>query len=232
MREPGRHHHELAEVHDPRAVGQVDRPGVAEQPELEPEQREQPRERRDEARHPEPRAQQRVDRPDDARRAPASSATATGSGNAPFTQSTPISAEATPLIDPTERSISPSISTQTMPSAITPVVEQSKSMFTRLFDDRKIGLMAVKIVQMMTSPTITGSEPRSPDRTRSMKARDLPADPARRGRPGRRCGRASARWLMPDPPLGFGDAVRPPRDGVVDGAGDGARPAPRSRRPA
>ena len=103
--------------------------------------------------------------------------TASGSGKAPLTQSTPISAEATPLIEPTERSISPSISTQTMPSAITPVVEQSKSRFTRLFDDRKIGLMAVKIVQMMTSPTITGSEPRSPDRTRSMKALTCPPIP-------------------------------------------------------
>ena len=56
-----------------------------------------------------------------------------------FTQSTPSSAEATPLIEPTERSISPSSSTQTMPSEITPTTEQSKNRFTMLFGDRKIG---------------------------------------------------------------------------------------------
>jgi hypothetical protein len=42
-------------------------------------------------------------------------------------------AEAKPLIEPTDRSISPTISTQTMPSEITPTVAQSNSRLTRLF---------------------------------------------------------------------------------------------------
>ena len=64
---------------------------------------------------------------------------ATSTGTPWLTQSTPRSAEATPLIEPTERSISPSSSTQTMPSEMTPITEQSKNRFTMLFGDRKIG---------------------------------------------------------------------------------------------
>ena len=51
-----------------------------------------------------------------------------------------MSAAARPLTEPTDRSISPTISTQTMPSAMTPIGEQSKSRLTRLSLDRKIGL--------------------------------------------------------------------------------------------
>ena len=82
--------------------------------------------------------------------------------------------DAKPLTEPTERSISPTIRTQTIPSEITPTVEQSNSMLTRLLLDRKIGLSAWNIVQMITSPTMTGSEPRSPERTRSINARTAP----------------------------------------------------------
>ncbi len=104
---------------------------------------------------------------------PASSATtiAAPTGQPMLTHSTPTSAEAKPLTEPTDRSISPTISTQTMPSAMTPTVEESNSRLTRLLLDRKTGLRVWKTVQMITSPTTTGSEPRSPERTRSAKPR-------------------------------------------------------------
>ncbi|MEY9570199.1 hypothetical protein ABH978_006038 [Bradyrhizobium ottawaense] len=57
-----------------------------------------------------------------------------------------------------------------MPSEITPTVEQSNSKLTRLLGARKTGLRLSNAVQMTMSPTTTGSEPRSPDRTRSTKA--------------------------------------------------------------
>ena len=66
---------------------------------------------------------------------------ASATGQPSLTQSTPSSAEARPLIEPTDRSISPSISTQTMPSEMTPTVAQSKSRFDEVVRrDRKIGL--------------------------------------------------------------------------------------------
>ena len=101
------------------------------------------------------------------------------SGQPWFTQRTPTSAEAKPLTDPTDRSISPSIRMQTMPSEMTPMVEQSKSRLTRLLADRKTGLIDWKITEITTSPTTTGSEPRSPERTRSMKPRTQPDTPLR-----------------------------------------------------
>ena len=103
---------------------------------------------------------------------------AMGRGTPLLTHSRPISAEPTPLIEPTERSISPSIRTQTIPSEITPTVEQSNNRLTRLFGDRKIGLRLVNTVQMMIKPTTTGSEPRSPERTRPMNSLIMPPIPA------------------------------------------------------
>ena len=84
-----------------------------------------------------------------------------------LTQATPTIAEARPLIEPTDRSISPSIWTQTMPSEMTPTVAQSNNRLTRLFGSRNSGFKLVNTTEMTTSPTATGSMPRSPDRTRS-----------------------------------------------------------------
>src|SRR3546814_18554977 len=64
-----------------------------------------------------------------------------------------------------------------MPSAITPTVEQSKSRFTRLLLERKTGFRLVKTVHMVTSPTMTGNDPRSPEPTRSRTPRLDPATP-------------------------------------------------------
>ena len=94
-----------------------------------------------------------------------------------LTQSTPTMAEAKPLTEPTDRSISPTIRMHTMPRAITPMVDASNSMLIRLVLDRKMGLMLWNTVQMMARPTMTGSEPRSPERTRSMKVRMAPPMP-------------------------------------------------------
>ena len=66
--------------------------------------------------------------------------TATATGIPSPTQITPNSADATPLIEPTDRSISPSISTHTIPSEITPITEQAKHRLTMLFGDRNTGL--------------------------------------------------------------------------------------------
>ena len=103
---------------------------------------------------------------------------APATGQPLFTQSTPIKADANPLIEPTERSISPSISTQTMPSDMTPTVAQSKSRFTRLFGARKTGFRLEKTTEIRTRPTTTGSMPRSPERTRSTKLLSASATPS------------------------------------------------------
>jgi hypothetical protein len=116
-----------------------------------------------------------------------------------LTQSTPTIAEARPLIEPTERSISPSISTQTMPSEMTPTVAQSNSRFTRLFGARNIGLSAENTMEMTTRPTATGSMPRSPERTRSTKPRMAPPSP-RRGDALVGCGRAGLEAGHASPP--------------------------------
>ncbi len=109
----------------------------------------------------------------------ASAATiASHTGQPVLTQSTPTMADASPLTDPTERSISPTIRMQTIPSAMIPTVEASNSMLARLLGDRKIGFRAENTVQMITSPTTTGSDPRSPDFTRSMKVAIAPPTPA------------------------------------------------------
>ncbi len=67
---------------------------------------------------------------------------------------------------------------QTIPSEITPMVEQSNNRLTRLLLDKKTGFNVWKTVQMMMRPTITGSDPRSPERTRSKKLRNAPETPS------------------------------------------------------
>ncbi|MEX3556801.1 MAG: hypothetical protein VB131_10020 [Burkholderia gladioli] len=94
-----------------------------------------------------------------------------------MTHSVPTRAEAKPLIEPTDRSIWPTISTQTMPSEITPTVEQSNSRLTRLSAETNTGLRLVKTLQMMIRPATTGSEPRSPARTRRPKAASVSPRP-------------------------------------------------------
>src|ERR1700691_732869 len=154
--------------------------------------------------------------------------TVTQTGQPWFTHSMPSSAEARPLTEPTDRSISPTIRMQTMPSEMTPTVEESNSRLTRLTLETNSGLSAVKTLQMTARPTTTGSDPRSPERTRSRKARMAPPTPtvwvtrssarsigaglltlllmARRSRLGLR-GRA---------------AFSAARHGIIGGAGDGA----------
>ena len=104
---------------------------------------------------------------------------ASATGQPHWTHKTPSSAEDRPLTDPTDRSISPTMRTQTIPSEMMPTVEQSKSRLTRLFGCRNTGFSVWKIVQISTSPTTTGSEPRSPDRTRSRKPSMAPFAPLR-----------------------------------------------------
>ncbi len=48
-------------------------------------------------------------------------------------------AAASPLTEPTDRSISPSSRTSTMPSEITPIGAANCMMLTRLREDRKMG---------------------------------------------------------------------------------------------
>ena len=123
---------------------------------------------------PEPGVKDRIDHPDQ-RTGAQGSTIARASGMPVLIHNTPMIAEASPLIDPTDRSISPSINTQTMPREITPTVAQSNSRLTRLLGARNTGLSAVNTSEMTTSPTTTGSMPRSPERTRSRKARKAPA---------------------------------------------------------
>ena len=55
------------------------------------------------------------------------------------TMSTAITADANPERVPTDRSISPSSSTSTMPSAISPTGAANRAMLTTLYDDRNRG---------------------------------------------------------------------------------------------
>ena len=57
-----------------------------------------------------------------------------------------------PLTEPTERSISPTSSTHTMPSEITPTAQESRIRLTRLPLERKTGLRIWKIVPMTQQP--------------------------------------------------------------------------------
>ena len=103
-------------------------------------------------------------------------------GTSRLTNRTARIAADSPLTDPTDRSISPTSSTHTMPSAITPTGTASITRLTRLGLDRKIELEICRTVEMTTSPAMTGSRPRSPPRTRSMKPRTAPRTPDGRER--------------------------------------------------
>lgn len=105
---------------------------------------------------------------------PSPASIASGKGRPPLTHSTPIMADASPLIDPTDRSISPKTRTQTIPSEMIPTVAQSNNMFTRLFGAKNNGLSDVKTTEINTKPTATGSIPNSPERTRSLNRRSAP----------------------------------------------------------
>ena len=95
-----------------------------------------------------------------------------------LTDSTQRIAPETPLTEPTERSISPSSMTQTMPSAITPVGTLSSKRFERFSLERNRLLSAWKTTQMTTRPRTTGTAPSSPARTRSTVPRTAPRRPS------------------------------------------------------
>lgn len=80
------------------------------------------------------------------------------------TLSTATTAPETPLTEPTERSISPSSSTKMMPTAIMPVATIVTAMSLTFFAERNSEFRLWKTTQMMSRPTITGIEPRSPPR--------------------------------------------------------------------
>ena len=94
--------------------------------------------------------------------------TAIGPGTPIVTLRTAITADASPLTMPTVKSISPSSSTNTTPTAIVPVAALWSARFVRLNGVRNelLGEVIVKIVQMRTSPMMTGSWPTSPEATR------------------------------------------------------------------
>ncbi len=71
-------------------------------------------------------------------------------------------APATPEREPTDRSISPSSRTNTMPTAIMPVPTMATEMSERLPAVRKLEFRLWKMIQMITRPMTTGMEPRSP----------------------------------------------------------------------
>lgn len=81
------------------------------------------------------------------------------------TASTAKVAPATPLTEPTDRSISPSSRTKTIPTAIMPVPTMATEMSERLPAVRKFEFRLAKIAQMMIRPMTTGIEPRSPPRS-------------------------------------------------------------------
>ena len=93
------------------------------------------------------------------------------------TDSTPTRAPDSPLTDPTDRSISPTSSTHTMPSEMMPTAQESSVRFTRFALDRNIGLSDWKMVQIRRSPTTTGSAPTSPARTLRQNACRVPRNP-------------------------------------------------------
>lgn len=75
-----------------------------------------------------------------------------------------------PLTAATERSISPSSSTITTPTAIVPVAAICSIRFVTLSGERKRSFSEKKIAQMMTMPISTGNEPRSPPVRRRRRA--------------------------------------------------------------
>ena len=71
-----------------------------------------------------------------------------------------------PLTAPTDRSISPSSSTYTMPTLIRPTAVICSIRLVRLVDVRKLLSWDWKMAQMTTSPRSTRTEARSPWTTR------------------------------------------------------------------
>src|SRR5271163_2350847 len=140
----------------------------------------------------------------------------------------PSSAEARPLTEPTDRSISPTIRMQTMPSEMTPTVEESNSRLTRLTLETNSGLSAVKTLQMTAMPTTTGSDPRWPERTRSTKARMAPPTPiawvTRSSARSIGAGFLTLLLMATRSRLGLRGraAFSAARHGIIGGAGDGA----------
>ena len=71
-------------------------------------------------------------------------------------------AAARPLTEPTDRSISPSSSTKTIPTEIMPVPPMRIDRSERFLGERKALSFHWKTAQMTAMPTITGTAPRSP----------------------------------------------------------------------
>ncbi|MDQ0789825.1 hypothetical protein QFZ64_005322 [Streptomyces sp. B3I8] len=96
--------------------------------------------------------------------APAATAksTAAHSGQPWLTARTAAMALAAPLTEPTDRSISPSSSTKTMPTEIMPVPTMVTEMSLRFCADRKLEFRLWKTMQMMIRPRTTGMDPSSP----------------------------------------------------------------------
>src|SRR5690625_750453 len=92
--------------------------------------------------------------------------TAMNTGYSIFTKTLANIAADNPLIDPTERSILPTKSTQTIPSAIVPTPALCISRFDRLVGDKTAEFKDTNMVQLTASPTTTGKTPSSPPGTR------------------------------------------------------------------
>ncbi len=103
--------------------------------------------------------------------------TARASGQLREVRVTPMMAAASPLTEPIDRSISPSSRTSTMPMAMVPTAALCSARLTRLRADRNSLLRLWKTPQMMIRPTTTGSDPRSPLRSRLVKTETAPLTP-------------------------------------------------------
>ena len=101
---------------------------------------------------------------------PTSRAAATPSGHdQPQSVSTVASTAAqTPLVNPADRSISPSSRTNTSPMAITVMGAPWVSRLAKLPAEKNTGRRIEKTITSTTSPNTAGREPMSPPRTRSM----------------------------------------------------------------
>src|SRR5215211_3575149 len=87
-----------------------------------------------------------------------------------FTVSTAITAAHRPLTAPTERSISPSSSTSTTPTEISPTAVIWRTRLVRLVAERKRSSWTWKMNQIRARATMTRSSPRSPWRKRRSRS--------------------------------------------------------------
>ena len=115
------------------------------------------------------------------------------------------STPATPLTKPTDRSISPSSSTNTIPMPMVAKAAAWTMRLTKLPAVRKFEFWVWKTIAMMISPTTIGSEPSSPDLTpthqpRAYSARLWGPTAAAAGAPGPPSTGAGAVALMRSPP--------------------------------